>query len=193
MFGLKKLLNKPVDNRSGERIVRTCCPAHNCGGRCLLVVTVKNGVITRITTDDREEDSLANPQRRACTRGLSYLQRQYHPDRLKTPMKRIGKRGEGIYYRGHLENRQENRHKQGGYRNRDAFCYPPNNHQQEDGQQGMCSGIILEHRGEINHEKEEWAEEKSYLLTPFHNLKQNIPMKRKDSGLYFFSKKKTSQ
>lgn len=84
---------------SRERIVRTCCPAHNCGGRCLLVVKVKDGVITEIGTDDRPGDTLADPQRRACTRGLSYRRRQYHPDRLKYPMKRTGKRGEGQFKR----------------------------------------------------------------------------------------------
>ena len=84
---------------SGVKTVRTCCPAHNCGGRCLLVVQVKDGVITEIGTDDRSGDSLADPQRRACTRGLSYRRRQYHPDRLKYPMKRSGKRGEGKFKR----------------------------------------------------------------------------------------------
>lgn len=82
-----------------DRIVRTGCPAHNCGGRCLLKVYVKNEKIIRIETDDRPTDTIENPQLRACIRGRAYRKRQYHPDRLKYPLKRIGKRGEGKFER----------------------------------------------------------------------------------------------
>ncbi len=74
------------------------CPAHNCGGRCLLIAHVENGRITRLDTDDRP-DSLAAPQLRACARGRAYLRRQYHPDRLQYPLKRVGARGEGKFVR----------------------------------------------------------------------------------------------
>ncbi len=84
--------------QTDERIVRVGCPAHNCGGRCLLIAHIKDGVITRLETDDRP-DSIADPQLRACVRGRSYLRRQYHPDRLQYPMKRVGKRGEGKFER----------------------------------------------------------------------------------------------
>ena len=80
------------------RRVRVGCPAHNCGGRCLLIATIQNGVITHLETDDRP-DSVANPQLRACPRGRAYLRRQYHPDRLQYPLKRAGKRGEGKFSR----------------------------------------------------------------------------------------------
>ncbi len=84
---------------TGERIVRVGCPAHNCGGRCLLVVHVKDGLITRISTDDRPSDEVTDPQLRACVRGRAYLRRQYHPDRLRHPLKRSGQRGEGKFSR----------------------------------------------------------------------------------------------
>ncbi len=84
--------------QTNERIVKVGCPAHNCGGRCLLRAHIKDGVITRLETDDRP-DSIADPQLRACVRGRAYLRRQYHPDRLKYPMKRVGKRGEGEFER----------------------------------------------------------------------------------------------
>ena len=80
------------------RRVRVGCPAYNCGGRCLLIATIQNGVITHLETDDRP-DSVANPQLRACPRGRAYLRRQYHPDRLQYPLKRAGKRGEGKFSR----------------------------------------------------------------------------------------------
>lgn len=87
------------DAASGERVVRVGCPSHNCGGRCLLKVHVVDGVIARIESDDRPSDSLEDPQLRACIRGRAYRHRQYHRDRLKYPMKRTGKRGEGKFER----------------------------------------------------------------------------------------------
>jgi len=86
-------LNQPVRNVTK---VRVGCPAHNCGGRCLLIAHVEGNRITRLETDDRA-DSLASPQLRACTRGRAYLRRQYHPDRLLRPLKRVGARGEGKF------------------------------------------------------------------------------------------------
>jgi anaerobic dimethyl sulfoxide reductase subunit A len=79
------------------RIIRTGCPGHNCGGKCLLKVHVKDGIITRIETDDRPGDDISDPQLRACFRGRSYRKRQYNPDRLKYPLRRTGKRGEGKF------------------------------------------------------------------------------------------------
>lgn len=85
--------------QSTIKIIRTGCPGHNCGGRCLLKVHVKDGLITRIETDDRPGDDISDPQLRACIRGRSYRKRQYNPDRLKYPLRRIGKRGEGKFER----------------------------------------------------------------------------------------------
>jgi anaerobic dimethyl sulfoxide reductase subunit A len=78
--------------------IRVGCPAHNCGGRCLLIAHVQDGKITRLDTDDRP-DSLAAPQLRACPRGRAYLRRQYHPDRLLHPLKRTGARGTAQFVR----------------------------------------------------------------------------------------------
>ena len=76
-----------------NKTVITSCP-HDCGGRCVLKVHVKDGVITGIETDEGEE-----PQLRACARGRAYRQRVYSEDRLKYPMRRVGKRGEGDFER----------------------------------------------------------------------------------------------
>jgi anaerobic dimethyl sulfoxide reductase subunit A len=85
-------------NTQAVRKVRVGCPAHNCGGRCLLVAHIQDGKIVRLETDDRP-DSLSAPQLRACPRGRAYLRRQYHPDRLQYPLKRCGKRGDGRFMR----------------------------------------------------------------------------------------------
>lgn len=82
---------------AAERLVRTCCPAHNCGGRCPINATVKDGTIIRLESDDRTSDEIDDPRILACARGKSYRRRLYHPDRLKTPMKRVGERGEGKF------------------------------------------------------------------------------------------------
>ena len=66
----------------------------NCGGACLLKVHVKDGVITRLETDDGDE-----PQLRNCLRCRAYRQRVYAPDRLLYPLKRAGERGEGKFKR----------------------------------------------------------------------------------------------
>ncbi len=80
------------------RRVRVGCPAHNCGGRCLLIAHVEDGIITRLETDDRP-DRVSDPQLRACARGRAYLRRQYHPDRLTHPLRRVAARGEGRFER----------------------------------------------------------------------------------------------
>jgi len=76
-----------------EKIIPTTCSQH-CGGVCHLKVHVRDGVITRIETDDGEE-----PQLRACLKGRAMRQRIYAPDRLKYPLRRTGKRGEGKFER----------------------------------------------------------------------------------------------
>lgn len=83
--------------REASRILRVGCPSHNCGGRCLLKLHIENGVIVRIDTDDASADTIDAPQLRACIRGRAYRRRQYHPDRLLRPLKRVGRRGEGKF------------------------------------------------------------------------------------------------
>jgi len=95
-----EFIGKRIDEAGpAEQIIRTGCPAHNCGGRCLLKVHVRDGNITRIEGDDRPGDTVADPQLRPCIRGRAYRRRQYHPDRLKYPLQRVGKRGEGKFER----------------------------------------------------------------------------------------------
>ncbi|MFC1995391.1 molybdopterin-dependent oxidoreductase, partial [Chloroflexota bacterium] len=81
------------EKTSEEKVIVTACSSH-CGGQCLLRVHVRDGVIVRIETDGGEE-----PQLRACLKCRAYRQRVYDPDRLKFPMRRVGKRGEGKFER----------------------------------------------------------------------------------------------
>ncbi|HYF92098.1 MAG TPA: molybdopterin-dependent oxidoreductase [Symbiobacteriaceae bacterium] len=76
----------------------TACP-RNCGSKCILKVFVEDGVIVRMGTDDAVPDNPVNPQLRSCLRGWTYRERVYSPHRLKYPMRRAGRRGEGRFER----------------------------------------------------------------------------------------------
>lgn len=86
-----------------ETVTYSGC-AVNCGSRCRLKVFSKHGRIIRIEsdTDGNPEASAVDgecPQVRACQRGRAMRQRIYAPERLKYPLKRVGKRGEGKFER----------------------------------------------------------------------------------------------
>jgi len=68
---------------------------NNCGGKCVIHAHVQEGCILNITTDCSEND----PQIRACVRGGGYRHTYFNTDRLRYPMKRVGKRGEGKFKR----------------------------------------------------------------------------------------------
>ncbi|EOI5791906.1 dimethylsulfoxide reductase subunit A [Cronobacter malonaticus] len=82
-----------------ERVVWSACTV-NCGSRCPLRMHVVNGEIRYVETDNTGGDDYDGlHQVRACLRGRSMRRRVYNPDRLKYPMKRVGKRGEGKFAR----------------------------------------------------------------------------------------------
>lgn len=81
---------------NGERQVRGACRG-NCGSRCPMKVTVREGKVTSVTPMEYEGDDA--PRRRFCVKGFSQPQRIYDPDRLKYPLKRVGERGAGEWER----------------------------------------------------------------------------------------------
>ena len=74
----------------GERIIPTM-GRNNCGGRCRILVQEKDGKILSIKGDP------AYPDKMPCIRGLNYHKTFLGDDRLTTPLKRVGKRGEGAF------------------------------------------------------------------------------------------------
>ena len=80
--------------KNGEKLVRTVCHS-GCGMDCGLLAHVKDGVLTKIEPAEFPDSKY----RHICARGLSFIKLVYHPDRLKHPMKRLGKRGEGRWQR----------------------------------------------------------------------------------------------
>jgi len=82
-----------------EKVVWSACTV-NCGSRCPLRMHVVDGEIKYVETDNTGDDNYEGlHQVRACLRGRSMRRRVYNPDRLKYPMKRVGKRGEGKFER----------------------------------------------------------------------------------------------
>lgn len=81
-----------------EKAVWSSCTV-NCGSRCLLRLHVRDDEVYRVESDTTGDDIYGNHQVRACLRGRSIRRRMNHPDRLKYPMKRVGKRGEGKFQR----------------------------------------------------------------------------------------------
>ena len=85
-----------ADGAVADRTVWSACVV-NCGSRCPLRLQVKDGTVIRVLPDNTGDDGLLTRQIRACVRGRNMRQRIYNPDRIKKPMKRVGKRGEGKF------------------------------------------------------------------------------------------------
>ena len=82
---------------AGETVVTSTC-GHNCGGRCVVNAHVVDDRIVHISTDPvRWRPEL--PPLHACGRGVGQIERVYHPDRLRHPMRRTGPRGSGQFER----------------------------------------------------------------------------------------------
>ena len=77
-----------------EKVVHAACP-HDCPDTCAMLVTVEDGVATKIQGDP----SMPFTDGTLCTKVAYYLERTYAPDRLLYPMRRIGKKGEGRFKR----------------------------------------------------------------------------------------------
>ena len=97
-MSIQTLYEAPRSNgRLGETVVTSTC-GHNCGGRCVVNVHVEDGKIVKISTDPRRWSPKVAPLP-ACARGIGQIERVYHSDRLKYPMRRTGPRGSGQYER----------------------------------------------------------------------------------------------
>lgn len=74
--------------------VRATCP-HDCPDTCALLITVEDGVATEVKGDPDHPTTAGV----LCTKVSRYAERTYHPDRLRHPMRRVGKKGEGKFER----------------------------------------------------------------------------------------------
>ncbi|RZF29809.1 molybdopterin oxidoreductase family protein [Paraburkholderia sp. UYCP14C] len=71
---------------------RAVCP-HDCPDTCAMRVTVDNGRAIKVVGDPDHPPT----QGVLCTKVSRYAERVYHPNRLTTPMKRVGRKGEGRF------------------------------------------------------------------------------------------------
>jgi len=74
------------------QVIRGACP-HDCPDTCSTLVTVENGRATRIQGDPDHPFT----QGFLCAKVNRYLERTYHPDRLATPLRRVGPKGSGRF------------------------------------------------------------------------------------------------
>ncbi|MGE5668497.1 MAG: molybdopterin-dependent oxidoreductase, partial [Betaproteobacteria bacterium] len=75
-------------------VVRAACP-HDCPDTCAMLVTVEDGRAIEI----RGAPDHPTTAGVLCTKVARYLDRTYSPDRLRHPMRRIGRKGEGRFAR----------------------------------------------------------------------------------------------
>jgi anaerobic selenocysteine-containing dehydrogenase len=80
--------------RAVRETVKVACP-HDCPDTCAMLVTVENGVATKIQGDP----SMPFTDGTLCTKVAHYLERTYAPDRLLYPLKRVGRKGRGEFRR----------------------------------------------------------------------------------------------
>jgi anaerobic selenocysteine-containing dehydrogenase len=71
---------------------RAVCP-HDCPDTCAMRVTVKDGRAVRISGDPDHPPT----QGVLCAKVTRYAERTHHKDRLLTPMRRVGPKGEGRF------------------------------------------------------------------------------------------------
>ncbi len=80
-----------------ERVVRGACP-HDCPDTCAMLVTVRreNGGAWK-AVDVRGDPDHPVTRGFLCAKVDRYLERTYHEGRLTTPLRRVGRKGEGRF------------------------------------------------------------------------------------------------
>ncbi|MEO6410091.1 MAG: molybdopterin-dependent oxidoreductase, partial [Burkholderiaceae bacterium] len=73
------------------RTVRGACP-HDCPDTCAMRVSVQDGVAIKV----QGEPDHAPTHGALCTKVSRYIERTYHPERVLTPMKRVGPKRGGV-------------------------------------------------------------------------------------------------
>ncbi len=68
-----------------------------CVNKCAAIARVENGVVTKLDPNPIFPKS----RNMLCPRGNAGIQALYDPDRLKTPLIRVGEKGEGKFKQSH--------------------------------------------------------------------------------------------
>jgi len=75
-----------------EDVVRGACP-HDCPDTCAMLVHVRDGRAIRVQGDPHHPVT----QGFLCAKVNRYVERSYHPDRILTPLRRVGRKGQGKF------------------------------------------------------------------------------------------------
>jgi thiosulfate reductase/polysulfide reductase chain A len=84
-------------NADGDGYIHSMCEM--CVWRCGLIAKVKDGRVVKLEGNPEHPHSKGN----LCPRGQSGLMNTYDPDRVLTPLIRVGKRGEGKFRKASWE------------------------------------------------------------------------------------------
>ncbi len=84
-------------NAQGDGYIPSMCEM--CVWRCGLIAKVKDGRVVKLEGNPEHPHSKGN----LCPRGQSGLMNTYDPDRVLTPLIRVGKRGEGKFRKASWE------------------------------------------------------------------------------------------
>jgi len=78
--------------QAAPRQVRATCP-HDCPDTCAMLVTVEGGRAVRVQGDPDHPTTHGA----LCTKVSRYPERTYHPERVLTPLRRVGPKGSGRF------------------------------------------------------------------------------------------------
>jgi thiosulfate reductase / polysulfide reductase chain A len=78
-------------NTNGDGYIPSMCEM--CVWRCGLIAKVKDGRVVKLDGNPEHPHSRGN----LCTRGQSGIMNTYDPDRVLTPLIRVGRRGDGLF------------------------------------------------------------------------------------------------
>ena len=77
---------------AATRLVRGACP-HDCPDTCALHITVQDGKVLKVAGDPDHPPTHGA----LCTKVSRYAERTAHPERVLTPLKRVGAKGSGQF------------------------------------------------------------------------------------------------
>ncbi|MBP6903200.1 MAG: molybdopterin oxidoreductase family protein [Burkholderiaceae bacterium] len=77
---------------TADALVRGACP-HDCPDTCALLVTVREGRAVKVAGDPDHPPTHGA----LCTKVSRYAERSYHPERVLTPLRRVGPKGSGRF------------------------------------------------------------------------------------------------
>ncbi|MBQ6392852.1 MAG: molybdopterin-dependent oxidoreductase, partial [Eubacterium sp.] len=96
LYGMAFNVPVTLDGKTviADRVVKTACP-HNCYDTCGLLVYVKDEKVIKIEGDPNHPITKGT----LCLKAMANVQKINSPDRVKYPLLRVGKRGEGKFKR----------------------------------------------------------------------------------------------